>query len=810
MEPLAALFELSSAYHDCRDADSLLRTCATRLAALLNAQAVLVWTRLDGEDALTCRTSWSEAGARFQAEAGPITNGFLVELLSADRGRRLSAREANPGLFVHLAEVDRERVRTALHAPLQGARAVRGVVEVLNKRAGEFTADDTAFLEEAGRLTGRAFETLLGVEEARHGDLGTIVRLTALYDISRIFNSTLELDALLPVVAEKIRDILGAQATNVWLVDPNQEDLFLAQQAGEDPTVEAGDRASSQEGLLGSVVKDAKACLVAEAAEEPLLADRRARAGKEFELQSLMLAPLLKEDETLGVVEVVNKREGGRFDDDELFFLSSISEQAAIALKNATLLAAERKVHELGALLTISKEITSTLNLDRVLLTIVNQAGTVLPFRRCSLGLFDRGKFILSAVSGYEAVPKSTEMEALQALMAWVAEHNKVVQANKREDTWEVEPEAGRDRLVPFLESAGHRGFYAMPFIDEQGTLGVIALENTDEDFLQENHLEVLNLLASQATVAVRNALLYQQVPLISLMHPLLERKAQLLAMPRARLRRLLLYAGIAAAVLIIPPWPMRIGAGALVVPAQRWVVASEVEGVIQRVFISEGSEVKAGDLLAELDAGDDRVRHERARTELGASRRHQLEAESRHNRTAANQARLEAETHQAEVELYRERVEKARLRAPGAGVVVTPKVEEKVGSLLHEGQAFCELVNTQRLAVEMNVPETDIDLIQEGAPVSLKLNAYPTHTYAGSVERKSAQTVAVEGMQHFVVRAVFANDPEFPARSSMVGRAKITAKGIWSDRGWSPVGYVLLRSPARWLWRTAWEWAPW
>ncbi|MGH9863315.1 MAG: hypothetical protein ACRD35_07825, partial [Candidatus Acidiferrales bacterium] len=85
-----------------------------------------------------------------------------------------------------------------------------------------------------------------------------------------------------------------------------------------------------------------------------------------------------------------------------------------------------------------------------------------------------------------------------------------------------------------------------------------------------------------------------------------------------------------------------------------------------------------------------------------------------------------------------------------------------------------------------------------------------PTHTYSGSVDGKSVQAVAIEGTQHFVIRALFSNDADFPARSGMVGRVKITAKGVWSDRGWSPIGYVLLRGPARWLWRTAWKWAPW
>ena len=59
---------------------------------------------------------------------------------------------------------------------------------------------------------------------------------------------------------------------------------------------------------------------------------------------------------------------------------------------------------------------------------------------------------------------------------------------------------------------------------------------------------------------------------------------------------------------------------------------------------------------------------------------------------------------HQAEVNLYQEKVEKAHLRASIHGVVVTPKVEEKIGKLLKVGDAFCELVDQDHLAVEMNV----------------------------------------------------------------------------------------------------------
>ena len=92
-----------------------------------------------------------------------------------------------------------------------------------------------------------------------------------------------------------------------------------------------------------------------------------------------MGVPLRKDDQVLGVVEIVNKADGTQFNEEDLFFLASISEQAAVALHNANLLEAERKVSALDALLKISQEITSTLDLDHVLTTVVHQASSVVP-----------------------------------------------------------------------------------------------------------------------------------------------------------------------------------------------------------------------------------------------------------------------------------------------------------------------------------------------------------------------------------------------------------------------------------------------
>jgi len=140
--------------------------------------------------------------------------------------------------------------------------------------------------------------------------------------------------------------------------------------------------------------------------------------------------------------------------------------------------------------------------------------------------------------------------------------------------------------------------------------------------------------------------------------------------------------------------------------------------------------------------------------------------------------------------------------------VVVTPKVDEKVGQFLEQGDLFCELVETERMAAEMNVPEANAPLVQSGSRVKLKLNSFPTHTFVGEVQRVSARTVAAEGEQFFVVRAVFDN-PDARARAGMAGQGKISAAGGWPITGWYPIGYVWFRGFVYWGWRKVWTYLP-
>ncbi len=192
----------------------------------------------------------------------------------------------------------------------------------------------------------------------------------------------------------------------------------------------------------------------------------------------------------------------------------------------------------------------------------------------------------------------------------------------------------------------------------------------------------------------------------------------------------------------------------------------------------------------------------------MGQGQRDLAEAEFRNDGSAAGQAKLRADLHAVEVQYEQQRISQAQLRAPIAGIVVTPKIEERAGTMVKPGDAFCEIVEADRMAAEMSVPETDLGLVRVGRTAALKLNAFPTTTFEGTVERIGTRTQAEAGEQYFLVRAVFDNAGG-RARDGMVGRARIRAGGGWFESGWYPSGYALLRDPFRWLWQKVWSWLP-
>ena len=431
--------------------------------------------------------------------------------------------------FAHL-HVTRS-VASLAYLPLVADEQIIGAIEMANFSA-DLQRKDLKKLIPVLQLAPTAILAGESFEGQRQNLLNSIHRMTQLYDLEKSLNATLELDAVIEMIPLKVAGMLSCQAIHLWLFDGAV--LRLMSSSGEDATVQPRMTQSVGEGYVADMAEEGEPLLIADP-EDERLNRRNAVLHDDDEAQPIttaLLVPLLQDNAEVGILEAVNK-DVPPFDDDDEFFLTTIAETVSSALKNASLLFAERKLEILEALVRVSSEITSTLRLDRLLQIIVNSPQNVLPFELCAIALDNRDKLQLKAVSGMSSLPLGdTHVEQVNELIRWLSSQAEPLHLRRPDDS--ADPDLPAEVARNF-EASGYRALYSLPLVDDQGRVGLLLYESSDPDFLDLPHTEMIKILAGQATVAIRNALLYREVPLISLLEPLMHRKQAMLRSSRSR-----------------------------------------------------------------------------------------------------------------------------------------------------------------------------------------------------------------------------------------------------------------------------------
>jgi RND family efflux transporter MFP subunit len=693
----------------------------------------------------------------------------------------------------------RRTLKSLAYLPLKHQGNLLGAIEILSFDE-VLTLSTLPALQPMADVAASALANALQYEEERHNALTSITRLTQLYDLEKVFGSTLELDQLLSLIGSKFREVLECQAVNVWLLEPD-ESLQLMQQAGIDPTVQQGDAQRPGEGIAGDI-SDSGEPLLIESAEDERLTARNASV-EEGRIFSLMAVPLIDRGALVGVVEAVNRMDGSPFDEDELFALSSITETAVGALHNANLLMAERKVEILEALVKTSAEITSTLDLDRVLQAIVNGPATVVPYERAGIALDQRGRIQLKAVSGTTQLNlDDPQYRGLREILQWASLLNEPLLVAQHGEDIDSDREETRAKFHAYFAETGMRACHLLPLADEEGRVGILLFESSDPDFLSEAHLEMIKVLASQATVALRNASLYKEVPFAGVLQPFLKQKKSFLALEKHRRAALVGAAAAVALFLLAFPLPLRVDGNAVVAPAHMAHVGADSEGVIRQVNVREGDLVKQGTVLASLEDWEYRSALAAARAKYETAAALMGHALASSDGSEAGMQRAQADYWASEVQRAQERLNETVIRSPIDGLVATPQLENLIGHKLQLGESFIDIVDNSNALVDVSLDQNDIALLRLGEKTRLKLDGFPTRTFSGQVAVISPQGMLREAGPVFFARVTVAN-PDGALRTGMQGRGKILT-------GWKPAGVVLFRNIGMWFWTKLWNWFGW
>jgi GAF domain-containing protein/multidrug resistance efflux pump len=628
-----------------------------------------------------------------------------------------------------------------------------------------------------------------------------VERLRLLHSISLELSASLDFDELLPKVFDRVVAALGAEGGSIWIAEGDVLRCRIAVGGRGERLVGAEVPVGS--GFVGDVAQHQKTTMVTRAVDDPRFDPSLDHSSQMIAL-NVMATAMVAGGVTVGAIQVTNKTTGdGVFDDRDRDLLEGLAAAAAVALRNAQLHAAEKRAGDLALLLDISREITATLDLDRVLHSVVNLASRALPFDRAAVALYEKGRCDIRAVAGEETVdPKDPKLQDLVARTEWAAGRGEPLYLVER-----VAPGSDAERMFvtifgPDMETDGVESGLYLPLKDEEGVLGVLVFESATVDFATPTQREVAAILANQTAVALRNAQLYHQVPMVDALGALAAKRQALRAIPRRRLGIYTAVAVLTLAGLALFRWPFRVPGEHAAFRASAYApVRAMVAGVVERIPVTEGATVARGAPVAYLRATSLRADREATAAEAAAAERLASQAASRGDASEERLHRIRADALRREVALLDEELELTTLRAPAGGVVLTPHVEDRIGSSLEEGDLLLTLGRTDSLELEFGVAQRDIARVRPGQEVRLRVDAMPQRTFTGRVRAVAPLPSDSAADVLYPVRAIVAN-PDGALRPSMAAYVRVLTDP-------ASAATRLFRGPIRWarlLWWRIWS----
>jgi serine phosphatase RsbU (regulator of sigma subunit) len=164
--------------------------------------------------------------------------------------------------------------------------------------------------------------------------LSTVDRLTLIFQVSQLFNSTLNLDKVLNMVIDQVIAALRAERGIILLYDADHQ-LQVRAARGVDQQTLASPQFEFSRSIVRRVAEDGEPQLTSDARDDRWLSQRE--SVHSLGLRSVLCVPLLVKGSRIGVIYIDNRLQAGVFMPADLNLLINIADSAATAIENARL-----------------------------------------------------------------------------------------------------------------------------------------------------------------------------------------------------------------------------------------------------------------------------------------------------------------------------------------------------------------------------------------------------------------------------------------------------------------------------------------
>src|SRR2546425_55361 len=380
-----------------------------------------------------------------------------------------------------------------------GDRAV-GALAMMTKTPRRFTPDEEELLEIF------AAKAATAIENARlHGE--TVRRsqqLDALLSAARTVMGGLELRRMLERIIEEAARIARTPHVKVLLVDKDAGVLRVDAVSGEH--LPSGFELPLDASYSGTVATTGEPLFVADIQDDPR--NPIAQRDRELGICTFLGLPIRKGDEVLGVL-AFSTTEPRTYGPEELTFLASFADQAAVAIDNARLYESlERRLGRVRTLSRLNQLVSSSLDMDEVLREITLAAAHLMEATLASFWVADETRRTLQLLAFSDPVLGADlpvkGITFAEGALGWVATNRQTANI----------PDVAADHRVlsqEWWKKRGLRSYLAVPVVFEGSLYAVLALYGRRPFRIELDDRDLIDGFVAQAAVAIRNARLFAE-----------------------------------------------------------------------------------------------------------------------------------------------------------------------------------------------------------------------------------------------------------------------------------------------------------
>jgi PAS domain S-box-containing protein len=513
---LALLNRLSSGLSGLLNEDQILRLTAEELRSALNATRVSVVT-FDRFDIPMQRIVIPIS------ESAPIKampKAPLFDHLRESLGIFSTSNIANETELDPLTEF-LVGMRSLLILPLSSGSNLRALLFVQILDEVQFSTTEV----ELARTIANQSATALENARLYQNTVSRAEQLTIINRASFEIGLRMDPEEIYAAIHRAVAQLMVTESFVIALMDEEHGEIdgvYLVDPKGRSPSV----RIPLGQGLSGRVIATGEPVLIADMQEVEALGGRTFGEGQP---RSIVGVPIMMGGKVLGMLSA-QSYQPNIYTMDEQQILSTLANQAAVAIQNARLFAETRRLNEelekrvaertaelqreqrgTETLLRILTEVSASLDLDRALNRTLALLNDAIGAEQGSVLMINQQDGTISYRAGYGYVtpimtegPKPTSLKVGEGLAGWVIKNRQAVRI----------PDVRKDKRwikLP-LSTPLHRSVVAAPLVVGEEVIGAIMVFHRKVDYFTPEHMNLVQAIGSQVAVAINNAQLYELI----------------------------------------------------------------------------------------------------------------------------------------------------------------------------------------------------------------------------------------------------------------------------------------------------------